>query len=166
MQLALPVIKKFESLHDGNLHVIGLQPKLCPAGIWTVGWGRAVTDPATGKFLRGAEGKQRAVELYPALTEAEAEVMLMEDYQRFEDAVKALLQHTATAAQLAAMTSLAYNIGVANFKKSSVLRHFNNNNLEAAAAGFNLWVKADGKVLRGLQRRRKEEEELFRQFEN
>jgi lysozyme len=33
----LDLIKHFESLHDGDLTIVGLQPKMCPAGIWTEG---------------------------------------------------------------------------------------------------------------------------------
>jgi len=40
----IELIKFFESLHDGNLSKIGLQPKLCPANIVTIGYGRALKD--------------------------------------------------------------------------------------------------------------------------
>ena len=39
------LIKHFESLHDGDLHKIGLQPKMDSVGIWTCGYGRAMIDP-------------------------------------------------------------------------------------------------------------------------
>ena len=39
---AIDLVKSFEGIHDGDLTVIGLQPKMCPAGIWTVGYGRAL----------------------------------------------------------------------------------------------------------------------------
>lgn len=161
MQKAIEIIKHFESLHDGNLKTIGLQPKLCPADVWTVGWGRAVIDPATGKFLTGAGSKKRALELYPALTIKQADAMLAEDYNRFELAVKELLKRTPLDYQLGAMTSLAYNIGLNNFRKSAVLRYFNGGNMATAAECFKLWVKANGKVLKGLQRRRQAELHLF-----
>lgn len=35
-EAGISLIKEFESLHDGDLSVIGLQPKQCPAGIWTI----------------------------------------------------------------------------------------------------------------------------------
>ena len=34
-QIGIDLIKHFEGLHDGDLKKIGLQPKKCPAGIWT-----------------------------------------------------------------------------------------------------------------------------------
>lgn len=161
MELAINLIKHFESLHDGDLHVIGLQPKLCPAGVWTIGWGRAVIDPSTGKFLKGAQNKKRALQLYPALTVEQADAMLEEDYNRFQLSVNELLSRNCLPHQLGAMTSLAYNIGLGNFKKSSVLRYFNGGNLSMAAESFKLWVKSDGKVLKGLQKRRQAELHLF-----
>jgi GH24 family phage-related lysozyme (muramidase) len=161
MEKAKTIIKHFESLHDGDSSAIGLQPKLCPADVWTVGWGHAVIDPATGKYLKGANGKKRAYELYPALTEAEADVMLQEDYGRTEAQVNDLLTKHAEPYEIAAMTSLAYNIGMGNFRKSSVLRFFNAANKAMAAESFKLWVKAAGVKLRGLERRRWSEAHLF-----
>ena len=63
--------------------------------------------------------------------------------------------------QLAAMVSLAYNIGVGNFRKSSVLRNHNRGDFPAAAQAFHLWNKAQGKVLQGLVKRRAEEAALY-----
>ena len=74
----LALIKHFETLHDGDLSTIGLQPKMCPAGVWTVGYGRALLG-ADGKFLKGKEGKTEAYRQYPNLSENQAEQMLRED---------------------------------------------------------------------------------------
>ena len=46
----IQLIKFFESLHDGDLSKIGLQPKLCPADVVTIGYGHAVKDK-NGNFL-------------------------------------------------------------------------------------------------------------------
>lgn len=161
MDKAIQIIKHYEQLHDGDLKQIGLQPKLCPAGVWTVGYGRAIIDPATKKQLKGAENKQRAYELYPALSIEQAEQFLVEDYALREMQVKELLKKLAEEWQLGAMVSLAYNIGVGNFRTSSVLRYFNKGNIPMAAESFKLWIKADGKVLTGLQLRRISERHLF-----
>ena len=50
---AIDLIKHYESLHDGNLKEIGIQPKMDPVGIWTIGWGHAIADPITKQFLKG-----------------------------------------------------------------------------------------------------------------
>ena len=59
------IIKYYEGLHDGNLKKIGLQPKMCPAGIWTVGWGYALVNKSTGKWLRGREDYNLIEKQYP-----------------------------------------------------------------------------------------------------
>ena len=51
-QVGINLIKHFEGLHDGDLKEIGLQPKKCPAGIWTQGYGSAMRDK-NGNFLKG-----------------------------------------------------------------------------------------------------------------
>jgi lysozyme len=34
--VGIQLIQEFESLHDGDLTMIGLQPKMDPVGIWTM----------------------------------------------------------------------------------------------------------------------------------
>ena len=60
-----------------------------------------------------------------------------------------------------AIISLAYNIGVNGFKRSSVLRLLKQGDKLAAADAFLLWNKAGGKVLKGLVNRQKKELEIF-----
>jgi lysozyme len=42
--VGIQLIQEFESLHDGDLTMIGLQPKMDPIGIWTEGYGHAMRD--------------------------------------------------------------------------------------------------------------------------
>lgn len=62
--------------------------------------------------------------------------------------------------ELAAMTSFAYNVGVAGFKKSTVLKSHNRGDRQAAARAYSLWNKAGGQVMLGLELRRKAESAL------
>jgi hypothetical protein len=50
------LIKHYESLHDGDLSAIGLQPKMDSLGIWTEGWGSVVYD-GNNRVIRGIENK-------------------------------------------------------------------------------------------------------------
>ena len=159
-QAAIDIIKHFESLHDGDLSVVGLQPKMCPAGIWTVGYGRALRK-RNGDFMRGPQDKALAYAMYPSITEQFAEEMLEEDLNSFSTEVHNLLKCQPTENQFGSMVSLAYNIGVHAFTKSSVLRYFNSNQIEKAAEAFSLWNKSSGKILKGLVLRRKAEQQLF-----
>jgi lysozyme len=159
----LVLIKEFESLHDGDLKQIGLQPKMCPALIWTVGYGRALTDPATGKFLKGAKDKAKAYAMYPKLTEAEAVQMLLEDTSNFSRQVKNLLGKTVlTDNQFSALVSFSYNLGAAAFGKSTLRKKLLvNPNDPSIKDEFGKWVKAGGVVLKGLVRRRDAEAALY-----
>jgi lysozyme len=91
----------------------------------------------------------------------EAEAILRDDLKVFEDGVSRLLKRDPNPAQFDAMVSLAYNIGLGNFQKSTVLRKFNAGDFSGAADAFMLFNKANGKVMQGLINRRNAERELF-----
>lgn len=136
----LALVKSFEGCK--------LTPYKCPAGIWTVGYG------STGPHVK--PGK--------AITQAEADRLLVDDLARFEKGV-ASGAAKATDNQFSAMVSLAFNIGLGNFLRSSVLRNHNDGDHAGAASAFNLWNKARVKgvltALAGLTRRRKAEAALY-----
>lgn len=163
-QATIDLIKHFESLHDGDLSRVGLQPKMCPAGIYTIGYGRAVMD-AKGNYCRGASGKAEAYRQYDTITEQQAEQFLAEDLTAFGADVERLLLMPVSENEFGAMVSLAYNIGIHAFATSSVLRYFNKDDMPRAANAFLLWNKGtvNGKkvVLPGLVRRRQAERLLF-----
>ena len=80
-KLGIELIKYFESLHDGDLKKIDLQPKLCPANIVTIGYGHALKDK-DGSWLKGEEGLSKALLLYPeweTITKEEANKILEDD---------------------------------------------------------------------------------------
>lgn len=125
--------------HEG----LRLDAYLCPAGVWTIGYGH------TGDVKEGDQ-----------ITEHQAEAILEVDLHRFEQAVERLAPR-ANANQFSALVSFAFNVGVAAFEKSTLLRLFNLGQHVAAAAQFDVWVKAKGKVLPGLVKRRAAEKALF-----
>ena len=59
--------------------------------------------------------------------------------------------------QLVAASSLAYNIGVANYNRSSVARLFSAGRWREACDAFLKWNRAGGREVRGLTNRRKAE---------
>ncbi|MHB9878308.1 lysozyme [Pacificimonas sp. ICDLI1SI03] len=85
-----------------------------------------------------------------------------------QDAVKgftaAVLQCSPTLAdrpvQLAAASSLAYNIGTGAYCRSTVDRRFDRGDYAGACDAFMMWVKAGGRTVRGLVNRRTAEREL------
>ncbi|MGF1453850.1 MAG: lysozyme [Alphaproteobacteria bacterium] len=135
------LIKRFEGCR--------LEAYLCPAGVWTVGYGHTGADVRAGVRI----------------TEDRAEELLREDLQRFEDAVERLVMVPINPNEFSALVSLTYNIGEGNFSKSSCLRYLNQGNRAEAANRIELWNKArvNGEltVLEGLVRRRAAEKALF-----
>lgn len=134
----LALIKEFE----------GFQARAykCPAGVLTIGFG------STGPHVKPGM----------VITRQQAEELLRKDLARFERGVDALTQDVPTSDnEFSAMISLAFNIGLAGFQKSTVLRqHLQGNRLKAAAA-FLLWIKGGGRKLPGLIRRRNAERKLY-----
>ena len=65
----------------------------------------------------------------------------------------------------AAHTSLAYNIGISAYSRSSILREFRKGNRIDACRRFRLYNKAGGKTVRGLQFRREGEGTRIGEYE-
>ena len=160
---AIDLVKSFEGIHDGDLTVIGLQPKMCPAGIWTVGYGRALRSKTTNAFLKGASGKAEALAKYPALTVAQAEAMLSFDLNDFSAKVQGLIKVKVNVNQYGALVSFAYNVGTGNLASSTLLKKLNAGDYAGASVEFLKWDKAGGKILKGLTLRRTAEMTLFLQ---
>lgn len=141
MDAALIIIKKFEGLR--------LKAYLCPAGIWTIGYGSTRID-------------NRDVQEGDACTADEAEAMLNETVSRLKFSVRRMVKRELKQHEYDALISLAYNIGLGNFQKSSLLILINASApANICALEFPRWNKSKGKVLAGLITRRKEEQDLF-----
>ncbi len=94
-------------------------------------------------------------------TDAECEEMLAEGLADFARPVLDRNPELAgRPAQLAAATSLAYNIGPAAYRRSTVARRFSAGNWRGGCDAILMWNKAGGKVVRGLVRRREAERKL------
>ena len=155
-QAGLDIIKSYESLHDGNLKVIGLQPKLCPAGIWTEGYGRAMRGK-DGKFLTKLNTTQEQAEKLATIhTKLQAEVALLEDTEEFSNKIKPMIKVKVDNNMFSALVSFSYNLGVGALQKSTLLKKLNAKDFIGASEEFKKWNRAGGKVLEGLTRRRNE----------
>jgi lysozyme len=99
------------------------------------------------------------------LTYPEAEALLAMDLMRFERGVDDMLKVDVTQSQFDALVSLAFNIGLGNLKGSTLLKKLNAGDDVAAQAQFLVWNRAGGKVMKGLQRRRKAESLVFVGFD-
>lgn len=131
----LKLIKYFEGLR--------LEAYKDPVGVLTIGYGDT-TNVSPGMVI----------------TEAEAERRLRTRLNReFVPGVLSALTRDATQGELDAMVSLAYNVGIEAFQRSTLVRKFNAG--EDAADQFERWIHAGGKPLLGLKRRRLAERLLF-----
>jgi lysozyme len=157
-QIGIDLIKFFEGLHDGDMSIIGLQPKMDPIGIWTEGYGRAMRD-AKGKFIKGAANKKLAYSRITIRTEAQAEKALIEDLARFEKIVIRKTGVSLKPNQFDALVSHTYNTGGSDTLFKLI-------NTKANPTRIKNWIEtkyitADGVALAGLVARRKAESKLY-----
>ena len=137
------IIKDFEGL--------SLKPYLCPAGVPTIGYGNT----------RYQDGSKVTMQDEP-ITEQEANVLFDFYHNQFKAEVKKVVATEINENQLEALTSFAYNLGIGNLKKSTLLKKVNlDPNDKSIALEFAKWNKAGGKVLNGLVKRRKAESDLY-----
>jgi lysozyme len=132
----IQVIKEFEGCKLKSYQDI--------VGVWTIGYG----------FTKGVSPND-------TMTQTECEERLLEELASYEQAVHEGTGGEYTQNQFDAMVSLAWNIGIAGFRKSSVLKAHVRGDYQAAARAFGLWNKAGGKVVAGLTRRRAAESVLY-----
>ncbi len=159
-QAGINLIKSFEGIEDGDPSTVNLDPYLCPAGVWTIGWGHAIIH--NRQMLRGIGNKELAYSVYPGgITMDEAELLLKADVYDFSMKVDRLVKLHITDNQFAALVSFAYNVGTGNLQMSTLLRKSNNGDILGAANEFPKWRKSNGKILVGLVRRRDAERALF-----
>ena len=142
MNKGIPIIKRFEGLK--------LKAYFCPAGLPTIGYGSTW-------YENGSKVKMGDV-----ITIDRADRLLLFTVAEFEKQVDTLVTSAINANQLGALTSFAFNVGIGNFRKSTLLRLVNDNpNNPAIRTEFQKWVRANGQVLKGLVTRRQAEADLY-----
>jgi len=114
-----------------------------------------------GILTWGVGHAQQPGEVPPVeMTDDEVDALLAKDLLRFELAVSGL-NADLTQNEFDACVSLAFNIGVGNFTKSTLAKLLIAGNHDAAADQFLKWNRAGGNVVQGLTNRREKERELF-----
>lgn len=131
------LIKEFEGLQ--------VKPYRCPGGVWTIGYGHT-----------------RTVQAGMVISEAEADVLLKEDLRLVERAVSRIVQVKLSDNQFAALVSFAFNVGVGNFERSTLVRLLNRGWYDQVPAQLMRWNRAAGEVYGGLARRRAAEVKLWK----
>ena len=134
----------------GELEGIVLKPYRDSVGIPTIGIGSTYYEDGTKVRMTDKPiTTERAIQLAKNVVKT------------FELKVNQAILLPMTQNQFDAMVLLCYNIGTSGFARSSVVRYFNQGNLQQAADSFLLWNKAGGKVSKGLTNRRIKERALF-----
>lgn len=94
-------------------------------------------------------------------SDAECKAMLHKAVQGFAEPVARCTPTIATRPyQLAAATSLAYNIGIGAYCRSTADRRFDAGDIKGGCAAIKFWNKAGGRVWQGLVNRRADEYRL------
>jgi lysozyme len=137
LQLALPRSRRYEQLR--------LVAYLCPAGVWTVGYG--ATGPGIGPGT--------------TWTEEQSETNLRDRFVKLGARIEALVLVHLKPHQMAALALLADNIGINAFRASTLLRKLDAGDYTGAAKEFDKWTRGGGRVLPGLVKRRADERALF-----
>ncbi len=112
---------------------------------WTIGVGHTGDDVYPGRVITQDEGYQ----------------LLRDDIAGAVCAVKRMVKVPLTQGQFNALVDFTFNCGEGALESSTLLRMLNAWDYRAAAAQFDRWNKAGGRVLPGLVRRRDAEEAMF-----
>ena len=105
-------------------------------------------------------GETKNVKLGQKATKEECDAKLAARLVEFNNGVNSCVTWNLRDNERAAAVSLAYNIGVDAFCKSTVVRRFNAGDKAGACDAFLMWNKAGGKVVQGLVNRRQKEREM------
>ena len=132
--------------HEG----VRQKPYRCPAGLWTVGVGHLIGDGIT---LPDSWNRTFSLE--------EVYAILASDVRKFELGVGRYINVKLTQNQFDALVSFAFNLGLGTLQRSTLRAKLNRGDKAGAIKSLLKYNKAGGKVLRGLDNRRKDEAMLF-----
>lgn len=142
-KIGIDLIKKFEGC--------SLKPYRCPAGIPTIGYGNTYY----------ANGVRVTMKDLP-ITKEKADELLIDLLEDFEIGVSKQVKSKITQNQFNALVSFAYNVGLGNFKSSTLLKKVNLNPNDLTIKNeFLKWTKSASVILKGLLLRRTEESNLY-----
>lgn len=146
------------------------RPYLCPAHIWTVGYGEVLYQEQIRLPVVRVEGYTGMIRKEFPLKPEDNRVWSKEEInqlfdrsiERFERGVLRLVPGVAgRQGAFDALVSFAFNAGLGNLQRSTIRMKANRGDWEGAAEAFMAWTKGGGKVLPGLVKRRVAERALF-----
>jgi len=147
------------------------RPYLCPAHIWTIGYGHVLYQEQIRLPVVRVEGKEtpmirKEFPLKPednrVWTKTEINELFRTDVGTFERGVLRLVPGVVgRQGSFDALVSISFNFGLGNLQRSTIRMRSNRGDWAGAAEAFRVWTKGGGKVLPGLVKRREAEIALF-----
>jgi lysozyme len=147
------------------------RPYLCPAHIWTIGYGHVLYQEQIRLPVVRVEGKEtpmirKEMPLKPednrVWTKTEIDELFRTDVGTFERGVLRLVPGVVgRQGSFDALVSISFNFGLGNLQRSTIRMRANRGDWDGAAEAFRVWTKGGGKVLPGLVKRREAEIALF-----
>ena len=146
------------------------RPYLCPAHIWTIGYGHVLYQQQIRLPMMKKEGESVQIRKEYPLAEGDNRVWSKEeinalfatDVASFERGVLRLVPGVSgRQGTFDALVSIAFNAGLGNLQRSQIRIKANRGEWEAAAESLMDWTKGGGRVLPGLVKRREAEKALF-----
>ena len=136
------LIKRFEGVRN--------RPYRDCVGLWTVGVGHLIGD---GKSLPESWNR--------TFTEEEINALLIRDLSRFERGIGMYIKVPLRQSEFDALCSFSFNLGLGTLQRSTLRQKINRNDKEGAAKEILKYCRAGGKIIKGLQRRREAEYQMF-----
>lgn len=144
LSIAAELCKRFEGFRS--------KPYLCPANVPTIGYGSTYYANGTKVTLQD-----------PPMSEPEAAELLLKELEHTY--LPGVLRYCPSLAtdnkKLNAIVDFCYNLGVGRLQTSTLRRKINAQDWDGAKEELMKWNKGGGKVLAGLDKRRKAEIALF-----
>lgn len=147
---------KLMNINAGGLSIIFVAegfvatPYRCPAGVISQGFGSTI-------LLDGTRVKMDS----PPITEDEGKALLRRHLDHVETGILKFVRVPLNENEFSALCSWTYNLGIGRLQSSTLRAKLNRGERLGAANEFPKWVRAGGRVLRGLVIRREAERQLF-----
>jgi lysozyme len=143
--------------HEG----VRQKPYRDSVGLWTVGVGHLMYPEQTKIPVDQRGGFALRPEDSRVFSMDEVDAILRADLSRFERGVVNFCPVSLTQGQFDALVSFSFNVGLGTLQRSTLRQKVLRGDMEGAADEFLKYNKAGGKVLKGLDIRRKDERALF-----
>jgi lysozyme len=129
------------------------------AGLPTIGVGHLLTPAECSAGCVAINGD--SVSCSGGLTDSQVQDLLKQDLKRFEEAVTECVAVPIAQNQFDALVSFCFNVGIDDFKKSSLLKALNAGNFADVPDELRRWTSAGGQRVEGLVNRRENEIKLW-----